>query len=201
MYIDASKINKNKGAGDMDFVNMEKVSNIKNNVPEVNSIFYEKYNPQIRAIVAKILYYSNQESYIDDCVNDVYVKLIEKLQQYNETCGSIAAFIAIIARSTALDYCRTNKRKIDKLSGDEKLDFLIDPVKIEDTVGFEMLVESITKNLNSRERIIFTMRYVYYFTPEEIAKEFNIPVSTAYKRISRLKDKIKNSLIKGGFNL
>ena len=180
---------------------MKKIENISNNISEINNNFYVKYNLEIRAIVAKILYYSNQESYIDDCVNEVYLRLIENLQQYNETRGTMAAFVAIIARSTALNYCRGNKYKPDELIGGEKIDVLRDPVNVEDEIGFKILVESITKKLKADERILFTMRYIYYFTPEEIAKEFNINLGTAYKRITRLKNKVKNFLTKGGIIL
>ncbi|MCL2773956.1 MAG: hypothetical protein FWD71_11465, partial [Oscillospiraceae bacterium] len=97
---------------------MENMNNISN--LEVNNNFYEKYNPQIRAIVARILNYANQARDIDDCVNAVYLELMEKLQQYNETRGSMAAFVAIVARSAALNYCKSNMRKAGELIGDEK---------------------------------------------------------------------------------
>ena len=179
---------------------MKEIENIDNNTLEINNL-YNKYNLDIRAIVAKILYYSNQEHDIDDCVNDVYLRLIENLQKYNETRGSMAAFVAIIARSTALNYCKGNIRKPKELIGDEKIDVLSDPINVEDEIEFKILIENITKNLKKEERILFTMRYIYYFTPEEIAKEFNINLGTAYKRITRLKNKVKKFLLKGGITL
>jgi len=185
----------------LDSMNMKEIENISDNISEINNNFYNKYNLDIRAIVAKILYYSNQECYIEDCVNDVYLRLIENLRQYNETRGTMAAFVAIIARSTALNYCKGNKHKPSELIGDEKIDVLSGPINVEDEIGFKTLVENITKKLKEEERILFTMRYIYYFTPEEIAKEFNINLGAAYKRITRLKNKVKNLLTKGGIIL
>ena len=179
---------------------MKEIENINNNTSEINNL-YNKYNLDIRAIVAKILYYSNQEYDIDDCVNDVYLRLIENLQKYNETRGSMAAFVVIIARSTALNYCKGNIHKPNELIGDEKIDVLSDPINVEDEIEFKILIENITKKLKREERILFTMRYIYYFTPEEIAKEFNINLGTVYKRITRLKNKIKKFLLKGGITL
>jgi len=49
--------------------NIKEIENKDNGVSEINDI-YSKYNLDIRAIVAKILYYSKQERDIDDCVND-----------------------------------------------------------------------------------------------------------------------------------
>jgi len=170
-------------------------------MPEVNSIFYDKYNSQIRHIVARILNGAGQTGYIDDCVNEIYLELIGKLKQYNETRGSIGAFVAIIARSAALNYCRGNTRKINELVGDDKIDIISEPVEVEDKLEFEMLVKSIKDKLNKEERILFTMRYIYYYSPDEIAKVFQIRRNTVDKRISRLRNKVKNILIKGGLNL
>jgi len=165
---------------------------------EINDSFYEKYNPQIKAIVSRILKNARQAGDIDDCVNAVYVELIEKLHQYNETRGTIGAFVAIIARSTALDYSRGNMRRGGELIGDDNIDFLSEPIAFEDKVEFEMLVKNIKDKLNERETVLFTMRYIYYYTPEEIAKAFKISRGTVDKRVSRLKSKIKKLLIQGG---
>ena len=165
---------------------------------EVNNSFYNKYNPQIRAIVSRILKYANQADDIDDCINTVFLELMEKLRQYNETRGSMGAFIAVIARSTALNYCKIGTRKSGELIGDEKLDFLSSPIQYQDETEFNLLVESIIDKLNKQEKLLFTMRYLYYYTPEEIAKVLNISRSAVDMRTARLKTKIKNFLTKGG---
>ncbi|MCL2776258.1 MAG: sigma-70 family RNA polymerase sigma factor, partial [Oscillospiraceae bacterium] len=85
--------------------------------------------------------------------------------------------------------------------GDEKFDILSDPIEIENKVEFEMLVKSIKVKLNEQERILFTMRFIYYYTPEEIAKTFKITRNTVDKRVSRLRNKVKNLLIKGGITI
>jgi RNA polymerase sigma factor (sigma-70 family) len=113
----------------------------------------------------------------------------------------MAAFVAIIARSTALDYCRRNMRKTNELIGDENIDFLSEPIEFERKIEFEMLVESILKQLNKKERALFTMRYILFYTPEEIAKVLKIRRSAVDMRTTRLKSKIKNFLTKGGITL
>ena len=173
----------------------------KNDVYEINENFYDKYNPQIQAIVTRILNNANQSRDIDDCVSTVYIELIEKLSQYNEMRGSMGAFVAIVARSTALDYCRSNMRKNGELIGDDKIDFLSEPIEFEDKVEFHMLAESIAGKLTEQEIILFTMRYIYYYTPEEIAKVLKIKRGAVDMRVNRLKGKIKNFLIKGGITI
>jgi len=169
----------------------------------VNNNFYDKYNPQIRAIVTRILTNANQSGDIDDCVNTVFLELMEKLRQYNDTRGSMAAFVAIIARSAAIDYCRSNARKPNELIGDEKLDFLSEPLghNFENDVEFKMLVETILDKLNKQERILFTMKYILFYPSEEIAAVFKIKRSAVDMRVKRLKSKIKNFMTKGGIIL
>ena len=165
---------------------------------EINGSFYEKYNPQIRAVVSRILNYANQQNDIDDCVNNVFLDLMEKLQQYNETRGSMSAFVTIIARSAALNYCKSNTRRTYELIGDEKLDFLTANIEYHDETEFNSLVESIIVKLSKDEKILFSMRYLYYYKPEEIAKVLNIKRGAVDMRTNRLKNKIKKFLAKGG---
>jgi RNA polymerase sigma-70 factor (ECF subfamily) len=165
---------------------------------EVNNSFYEKYNPQIRAIVSRILSYAGQGGDIDDCVNEVFLSIMERRLQYNETRGSMGAFGAVIARSCALNYCRGNVRKKEELVGDDRIDFLSAPVEYQNEAEFNLLVESIMKRLTKNERVLFSMRYLYYYTPEEIAKALKIKRSAADMRTTRLKSKIKKFLTKGG---
>ena len=171
------------------------------NLSEVNNNFYVKYNPQIRAIVARILNKSNQARDIDDCVNMVYLALMERLQQFNETKGTMGAFIAAVARSVALNYCRDNKRKPDELIGDEKLDFINGTVKMEDDVEFKMLVDNILDKLNEHENALFVLKYILYYSPEEIAKSLKIKRNAVDVRVNRLKNKVKKLLIKGGITI
>ena len=168
---------------------------------EVNTSFYEKYNPQICAIVARILTNADLAQDIDDCVNTVYLELMERLQQFNETRGSMGAFVAVIARSAALNYCRGGVRKSGELVGDEKLDCISGPVKVEDDVEFQMLVEQIVAKLNEQENILFSFRYLLHYPPEEIAKVFKIKRNAVDARLNRLKNKVKGLLIKGGVKI
>jgi len=174
--------------------------NIHNNV-EVNNNFYEKYNPQIRAIVIRILNNANQNQDVEDCVNTVFLELMERLQQYNESRGSLGAFVTIIARSVALNYCKSNTRKTHELVGDEKIDYIMEPLEVADEIEFTMLVDMILKKLNEQERGLFAMKYIYYYSPDEIAKAFKINRNAVDVRVNRLKNKVKNLLIKGGVTI
>jgi RNA polymerase sigma-70 factor (ECF subfamily) len=183
----------------MELINVKGIG--MDNITVINPNFHERYDPQIRAIAAKILKQANSIQDIDDCVNVVYLDLMEKLQQYNETRGSMGAFVSVVARSAALNYNKSSLRKKSELIGDDKIDFLAAPLECEDEVEFKMLVESILEQLNEKERLLFTMRYIYFYSPEDIAKTMQIKRSAVDMRVNRLKKKIKNFLVKGGLNI
>ena len=81
---------------------------------------------------------------------------------------------------------------------DEKIDFLNKPLRFENEVEFDMLVESLFEKLNKKERALFTMRFILFYPPEEIAKTLKITRNSVDVRTNRLKNKIKKILTKGG---
>ena len=113
----------------------------------------------------------------------------------------MGAFVAVIARSIALNYCRDNKYKVGELIGNDKFDFLSNTIRFEDDVEFQMLVNNILKKLTEQESILFGMKYIYFYAPEEIAKTFNIKRNAVDGRLNRLKNKIKKLLSKGGITI
>ena len=177
---------------------VEVTEDMNNNFSELNTGFYEHYNPLIRKIAAKILSHAGQTSDIDDCVNTVFLELMGRLRQYNETRGSMAAFVAIITRSVALNYCKKNTRRNDELIGDDNIDFILEPAAFENNIEFQVLVESILAKLNEQESVLFAMKYIYFYPTEEIARAFKISRNSVDGRVDRLKKKIRNFLTKGG---
>ena len=167
----------------------------------INNAFYDEYYVQIRTIAARILQSYNQTDEIDDCVNTIFLELMTKFKDYDKTRGDIGAFVTVVARSTALNYRKKAMKKSNELIGDEKLDFLAMPIDYKEEVDFNLLVESIVDKLNNQDRLLFSMRYLYHYSPEEIAKTLKIKRSAVDMRIMRLKAKIKKNLIKGGISI
>ena len=92
-------------------------------------------------------------------------------------------------------------RKPAELIGNDKIDLITEPVEFEDEIEFKMLVESILAKLKQKERDLFAMRYILYYSSEETAKALNISRNAVDVRVNRLKRKIKNFLTKGGISL
>ena len=113
----------------------------------------------------------------------------------------MAAFVAIVARSTALNYCKSNMRKTDELIGDDNIDVLSGPLGFENEVEFDMIISGIFEKLNNSENILFTMKYILFYPSDEIAKIFKIKRNAVDVRVNRLKSKIKKILTRGGITI
>ena len=167
----------------------------------INNDFYDEYYAKVRAIASRILQAANQANEIEDCVSTIFLELMTKFQEYDDKRGSIGAFVTVVARSTALNYRKSVMKKSDELIGDENLDFFAVPIDYQNEADFDLLVESIITKLNKAERALFTMRYLYYYSPDEIAKILKIKRSAVDMRTTRPKAKIQKLLIKGGLSI
>ncbi len=85
------------------------------------------------------------------------------------------------------------KKKLDKISLDE-----VEEVFSLNSVEFEKLeIDDLLKNLNDDEKLIITLYYLENYTSKEISKLLKINENTVKTKISRAKNKIRNSF-KGG---
>jgi len=160
----------------------------------VNDNFYETYNNKITIIVKRMLAQTGITQDIDDCVNIVYVKLMESIDSFDENRGSMDTYVNLIAHHTVINYIKRNSKYKNELVGDEIFDFFYAPLECEDEAVFNILVENICAKLKKEERILFTMRYILFHPPEEIAKVLNIKRNTVATRCKRLKAKVKKYL-------
>ncbi len=85
------------------------------------------------------------------------------------------------------------KKKINKISLDD-----VEEIYSVNMVEFENLeIDDILKNLNDDEKLIITLYYLEDYTSKEISKLLKVNENTIKTKISRAKNKIKNSF-KGG---
>ena len=68
----------------------------------------EKYGKLLRYIIQGIL--GNRQDDIEECVNDTYLKIWRNVQQFDFDRASLATYLKVIARNTALNRLRDVKR-------------------------------------------------------------------------------------------
>ena len=114
----------------------------------------------------------------EDIAADVFLKVYEKLESFDESKASLSTWIYTITRNTLTDYYRTRKvfDEIQELSEDD--------ASTEDDVCKAETLELLAKALEAldeRERDIVVFRYYFNKQLKDIASQMGI--SYAYVRV------------------
>lgn len=124
----------------------------------------------------------------EDIVADVFLKVYEKLDSFDESKASLSTWIYTITRNTLTDYFRTRK-VFAEIPETMEAD-----TSVEDDVCNAEMLESLTKaleTLDERERDIIILRFYSGKTLKETAG--NMGISYAYVKVLQNKafEKIK----------
>lgn len=154
---------------------------------EKESIYNDFHNKVFAYVFSKLGHIQNAE----DLTAEVFLKVYEKLDSFDESKASLSTWIYSITRNTVIDYFRTSKK------WEELPESLQDRSSVEDTVCSEQMLGTLANALESleqRERDIIILRFYSGKTLVEIANGLNI--SYAYVKILQKKalDKIKEFL-------
>lgn len=114
----------------------------------------------------------------EDLAADVFVKVYEKYDSFDDTKASVSTWIFTITRNAVIDYFRTSK------DYDEVPETIASDTSVEDEVCNNDMLDSLAKalrNLDERERDIIVMRYYEGVSLKDIADRMGI--SYAYVRV------------------
>lgn len=127
---------------------------------------YEDYHLKVlRYIQSKV----NDYHLAEDLCSDVFVKVYEKLDTFDESKASISTWIFTITRNLLIDYYRTRKITVeipDSLTYEQDISD-VDPESLE-------TLASALKELNDRDRKLIIMHYYEGKTLKEIAQTLGI---------------------------
>ena len=157
-------------------------------------VIMEKYNKLLWVIVGGILNNVGTSEDIEECISDVYVSLWLKPKAYDSRKGTLKTYLAIVARSKALDrYRQLTKVKIVEL--DEAIsssdDDLFEYIAKRDM--YSELYEAI-RSLKEPDREILIRRYFFNEKPAVIAEKTSLPPKEIENRLYQSKIRLKKSL-------
>lgn len=152
-------------------------------------LVYRKYYDDVYLYLMTL---SNNDSELSkDLVQETFLELHNKIPQL-ETCGFSRSWLTTVARNKYFNECKKTKNlkeliSIDDVNADIDLRLHIetefDPGDLNDS---ELL-----KSLNSREKQLIVYFYQEKISIAEISKIYGISEPSCYKRIERLREKIK----------
>ncbi len=164
----------------------------------------EKYGSRLRALAMGI---TSDFQISEECENDTYLQAW-KLIPPNEPRTYLYAFLASITRHISIDCCR--KRASLKRGGyiaelSKEMEMCLPASEnVESIIAEEELGKAIGNylyTLSQEKRVIFVRRYFYLDSIAEISKRCAVSESKVKSSLFRIRNDIRNYLIKEGYTL
>jgi RNA polymerase sigma-70 factor (ECF subfamily) len=156
---------------------------------------YDRYQTMVYHLALKVL---NSREGAEEVVYDVFWQVWREAKRYDAQRGSVGAWLAMLARSRAIDALRAGRARA---TGDEDIDthaVATDPAEgPEATVDVEQrasLVRDAISGLPSEQRLALELAFFRGLTHAEIAEQLAEPLGTVKTRIRsamlRLRDRL-----------
>jgi RNA polymerase sigma-70 factor (ECF subfamily) len=155
------------------------IAKIKKGDKQALSHLIDKYLPQLFAFYK---YMRVPESSIDDFIQDTFIKVMEKLDLYDEN-RKFSTWILTVAKNTFIDQCRKETRRAEI-----RKEILIEkePVgSIEDKVIVKQSTEELLRGLSEEERLLVELRIfqgVPFSEISEMTGEFEATLRSRFFR-------------------
>lgn len=161
-----------------------------------------KYGAYLTTIALNIL--KNRDD-ADEIVNDTYKSAWDSIPPENPNV--LRHYLSRITRNLSfkrLEYNSAKKRSNNELvTLDELEECIPDRLTVEDEVDAKMLgtvINNFLSTLSKDDVTVFVLRYFYVLSIKEIAKQCNLSERIVKYRLSRLRERLRNTLKKEGFN-
>ena len=124
------------------------------------------------------------EEIAEEILQDVFLKVWEKIGSYDSSKGKLFTWMLNIARNQAID--KTRSKEISKGRKTDDLDNLVS--RIDSQEHAELQVDSIgltelLDRLPEEQRFVVNYLYLKGYTQSELAEEFTIPLGTVKTRL------------------
>ena len=153
----------------------------------------DNYNKLLWLVVGNILEKVGTAEDIEDCISEVYLKLMENPKGYDHKLGSIKSFLVRSGKNTAIDrYRQLAKSNVIMLSEEMFTQNRDDDVleTVIHTEGKTALLEAINL-LKEPGKEILIRRYFFDEKPKEIARKMQLAVKDVENKLYQSKLKIK----------
>lgn len=153
-----------------------------------------RYSRLLWSIVGAVLSQVGTTEDMEECVADVFIDLWEHPQKYDESRGSLKAWLSVIARNKAIDrYRQKTKIQIIPLEETVLAQMGVEP-EMENREGLQEALAELTEE----EREILLRRYVYQQKPKEMAVALGLSVKQIENRLYRIKAKMRKQMEQEG---
>lgn len=154
---------------------------LKNRKQSALDYLYDHYSGALYGVIFRIL---KKEEISEEVLQDVFLKIWNKIDAYDSSKGKLFTWMLNIARNHAID--KTRSKEMNKGKKTDDIDYLVN--KIDTRENAELQIDAIglkevLMGLSEDQRFIVDQLYLKGYTQSEVAEEFNIPLGTVKTRL------------------
>jgi len=143
-------------------------------------VLYDQYAPNLYGVVLKIV---RSEEIAQDVMQDAFVKVWQKADQYDASKGTLFTWLLNIFRNKAIDKTRS-KHFVNNTKTQNLPDFVYNDIQLSKSMNTDTIgVKSMVKKLEFKYQEIIELVYFQGYTQREIEEMLNIPLGTVKSRL------------------
>ncbi len=155
---------------------------------------YDHYHDAILVLVKRM---TNNSSYAEDLVNDVFRAFFEKSRNFDEL-SDLRNWLFQTGKNICINYSKKQQREQEKHDGFKQLSKYTDEDFYADIAYSETraLIFKSIEALPDKLKIVFRLRFFEDLSNDVVAERLNIAEKTVYNRYSEARQKLKWDLEK-----
>lgn len=155
----------------------------------------DHYNKLLWVVVGNILEEVGSSEDIEDCIIDVYIKLLKNPRIYDHRKGSLKSFLVRIGKNLAIDrYRKLTRGNVTAIHEHSSVHDDEDPLRSILTKENRREVLEALDYLKEPDREIIVRRYFYNEKVKVISEKMNLPSKKVENRLYQGKLKLKSIL-------
>lgn len=155
---------------------------IANGDRQALAVLYDRHAPLMLGLARRIV---GGKPEAEDIVHDVFVEAWRRAADYDETRGSVKAWLLLRTRSRALDFRKSAGVARTVSAGDDSwLATLLGPQKDESEAPDRSRLRHLLAELNVEQQEVLILGYFEGLSSSEIAAKVGIPIGTVKSRVA-----------------
>jgi RNA polymerase sigma-70 factor (ECF subfamily) len=157
---------------------------------------YDRHAPLMLGLARRIV---GGKPEAEDIVHDVFVEAWRRAADYDESRGSVKAWLLLRTRSRAIDFRKSAGVARTMPTGDNAwLASLIDPRADDSEAPDRARVRRVLAALNVEQREVLVLGYFDGLSSSEIASKLGIPIGTVKSRVAAALSALRRALADQG---
>lgn len=137
---------------------------------------YTLANRRLYSIILRIL---RDHALAEDALQEAFLKVWRKAARYDPLAGAPLAWMAVIARNTALDFARSVKPHVELNDSD------LEDLSVETADPPDARLEASLKELPAEQANALVLIHTYGFSHSELAAHLGVPLGTVKSWVRR----------------